>query len=109
MKGDSVSEIPVFIEWNASGKTDKAPGSFEATTEEERIQALNASTRTVVDFDGWKLCLSTTGDKSQLFDLGKDPHETTNLFDSGNHQEVIDRLSKRIHDWQEKVDDRVEV
>ncbi len=109
MQGDLVSEDHVFIEWNSSGKKNKVAEIFEDTTEEERDQALNASTRTVVSPDGWKLCLSTAGDKSQLFDLGKDPYETTNLFDSENHPDVIGALTKKIHDWQSKVEDQVEV
>ncbi|MHC4646892.1 MAG: hypothetical protein ACYTBJ_15455 [Planctomycetota bacterium] len=37
--------------------------------------------------------------------LNKDPGETTNLFDSGQHQDVIDRLSARIRKWQKKTED----
>ena len=64
--------------------------------------------RTVVSPDGWKLCLSDV-DKSQLFDLNNDPLETKNLFDSGKHQDVIARLTKRIHGWQKSVGDSVKV
>ena len=63
-----------------------------------------ARIRTVVSPDGWKLCLSDA-DKSQLFNLREDPGETRNLFDSGRHQDVIARLSERIHEWQRKTGD----
>jgi len=52
--------------------------------------------RTVLSPDGWKLALSTD-DKCQLFNLTKDPGETTNLYDSGKHTDVIKRLTKKIH------------
>ncbi|MCA9446010.1 MAG: sulfatase-like hydrolase/transferase [Candidatus Omnitrophica bacterium] len=109
MAGEDVAEDHVFIEWNATGSERRVPDSFRDATEAERIAAFDASIRTVVSPDGWKLCLSTAGDKSQLFNLGEDPFETANLFDSGNHPSMIDRLSKRIHEWQKKVGDTVEV
>ena len=85
MRGEELPEDDVFIQWNG-----------------------DVTTRTVVTADGWKLCLSK-GDKSQLFNLNKDPGETINLFDSGRHSDIIDRLTKKIHEWQEKVQDAVKV
>ncbi|MHC4596098.1 MAG: sulfatase family protein [Planctomycetota bacterium] len=85
MQGRKAAEDYVFIQWNG-----------------------DVTTRTVVTADGWKLCLSK-GDKSQLFNLNKDPGETINLFDSGRHSDIIDRLTKKIHEWQEKVQDTVKV
>ncbi|MHC4362178.1 MAG: hypothetical protein ACYSTZ_05075, partial [Planctomycetota bacterium] len=49
------------------------------------------------------------GDKNQLFNLSKDPGETTNLFDSGRHEDVIERLTRRIHEWQKKTKDTIEL
>jgi choline-sulfatase len=91
IKGGKVSEDHVFIEWNVG----KGP-------------ELNAAVRTVVSPDGWKLSLFK-GDKSQLFNLKKDPGETTNLFDSGRYQDVIDRLTRRIRQWQQKTKDTIEL
>ncbi len=88
-KGKKPLQDHVFIQWNASA-SDKV------------------SIRTVVSPDGWKLCL-THNDKSQLFDLNNDPFETTNLFDSGKHPDVIDRLTKKIRQWQKSVGDDAEV
>ena len=58
--------------------------------------------------DGWKLCLSKD-DKCQLFNLSKDPYETTNLYDSDEHEDVIARLTERIRAWQKKNKDDVKV
>ena len=85
IKGGKVAEDHVFIEWNTEARV-----------------------RTVVSPDGWKLCLSKE-DKCQLFNLNKDPYETTNLYDSGKHQDVIARLTGKIRAWQKKVKDNVEV
>ncbi|MHC4572936.1 MAG: sulfatase-like hydrolase/transferase [Planctomycetota bacterium] len=91
MKGGKPAEDHVFIEWNVG-----------------TVQELNAPVRTVVSPDGWKLSLFK-GDKSQLFNLNKDPGETKNLFDSGRHQDVINQLSARIRRWQKKTKDTIEV
>jgi choline-sulfatase len=85
IKGQETARDPVFIEWST----------------EPRI-------RTVISPDGWKLCLSKE-DKCQLFHLQQDPGETANLFDSGRHAEVITRLTGRIRQWQESVQDKVKV
>jgi hypothetical protein len=60
----------------------------------------------VITQDGWKLCLSD-GDKSQLFNLNKDPGETRNLFSSAEYRDVINGLKKRIESWQVGVGDRL--
>ncbi len=89
MQGRKAAEDHVFIQWNV------------ASNEE-------ANVRTVISPDGWKLSLSK-GDKSQLFNLNKDPGETINLFDSGRHSNIINRLTKKIREWQGKVQDTVKV
>jgi len=109
LKGGKVAEDHVFIEWNPSGKnvTVKNDGASLASREElARLE--NEHTRTVVSPDGWKLCLSDA-DKCQLFNLQKDPGETTNLFDSGLYRDVIGRLTGKIHEWQESVNDKAKV
>ena len=84
ISGQRTAQDDVFIEWNT----------------EPRI-------RTVVS-DGWKLCL-TKEDKCQLFNLRDDPGETTNLFDSRRHAEVISRLTAKIHKWQKSAGDDLDV
>jgi hypothetical protein len=66
-------------------------------------KAFESSIRTIISPDGWKLCLSDL-DRNQLFNLKKDPGETTNLFDTGMHQDVIDRLTRQIHQWQKQTE-----
>ena len=97
----------VFIEWNP-GAGFKAPKEVDFASPEEIQRVAQERTRSVVSPDGWKLCLSDV-DKCQLFNLRTDQYETTNLFDSGQHDDVIARLTKRIHAWQESVGDEVEV
>jgi arylsulfatase A-like enzyme len=75
---------------------------------EELQKAIRAHTRGVISPDGWKLCLSDH-DRHQLFHLEKDPWETRNLFYSGRHDDVIRRLTRRIHDWQKSVKDPIAV
>jgi arylsulfatase A-like enzyme len=108
VQGKKVAEDHVFVEWNpAPGKVthEEIPGKQSG---DELKRVAKTSTRTVISPDGWKLCLSDR-DKCQLFHLAEDPGETKNLFDSGRHQEVIQRLTERIHGWQERVGDRVRV
>lgn len=106
MKGESIREDHVFIEWNPASKS--APKAIEGVSQEDLERIALDSTRTVVAPGGWKLCLSDK-DKSQLFNLRDDPGETVNLFDSGKHRDVIDRLRKKIHGWQERVGDTFEI
>jgi len=103
-KGDDV-----FIQWNPnSGAIRVKQGGTDLATKEELKRVENERSRAVVTPDGWKLCLSDV-DKSQLFNLSEDPGETINLFDSGGHKDVIRRLTKKIHAWQETVQDEIEV
>ena len=118
MRGGKVKEDCVFIEWNTgrrkkSGKAETGnfnPDLLKAlrTAPETLQQALDSEIRTVVSPDGWKLCLAA-GDKSQLFNLNGDPGETNNLYYSGKHRDVIERLTSRIHKWQKKVADTLTV
>jgi len=99
----------VYIQWNAnSGAISVKKGGTKLAGKEELKRVENEQTRAVISPDGWKLCLSDV-DKCQLFNLNEDPGETTNLFDSGRHKKVIARLTKKIHDWQETISDKVKV
>ena len=109
MKGQEDKADEVFIQWNPnSGAIRVKRGGTELASKEELKRVENEYSRAVISPDGWKLCLSDV-DKSQLFNLSEDPGETTNLFDSGQHKDVIGRLTRRIHAWQETVRDEVEV
>jgi arylsulfatase A-like enzyme len=109
IKGDKVKQENVFIEWNPnSGAVKVKKGGTQLASKEELRRLENEHTRTVISPDGWKLCLGDS-DKCQLFDLNKDPGETVNLFDSGQHEDIIRKLTVMIHKWQESVDDKVNV
>ena len=109
IKGGSVAQRDVHIEWNpGSGALNVKKGGTTLASETELERVKNESTRAVISPDGWKLCLSDV-DKSQLFNLNDDPGETKNLFDSGLHKDIILRLTKKIHRWQNEVKDTVDV
>lgn len=109
LKGRDVERSHVYVEWNPnSGAMKVKPGGTKLASKEEMKHLEGECSRAVISPDGWKLCLSDR-DTCQLFDLGRDPGETSNLFDSGRHQDVIARLRKRIHQWQASVADNVAV
>ena len=105
MKGRDVARADVFIEWNPnSGAMKVKPGGTTLASQEELKHLEQERSRAVISPDGWKLCLSDR-DKCQLFNLNRDPGETTNLFDDGRHRDEIARLTKGIHRWQVSVAD----
>ena len=105
ISGEKTEEDFIFIEWNP----DKNNGTFQKSklaSDEEIVLAENSITRTVISPDGWKLCLSD-GDRSQLFDLIKDPYEKTNLFTLPEYRQKITFLSGKISEWQKLTNDTV--
>ncbi|MHC4675001.1 MAG: sulfatase family protein [Planctomycetota bacterium] len=109
VKGRQGKAGDVFIQWNPnSGAIRVKRGGTELASKEELKRVENECSRAVISPDGWKLVRSDV-DKSQLFNLSEDPGETTNLFDSGRHRDVISRLTKKIGAWQEMVRDEVKV
>jgi len=101
INGKSVEEDHVFIQWNYLNKT-----GIKTTDDAQPLQ--KAYFRAVISPHGWKLSLSDN-DKSQLFDLNNDPYETKNLFYSGNHQDIINKLTEKIHKWQDSINDKVKI
>ena len=109
IKGKQVGHDHVYIEWNPnSGAIKIKKGGTSLASREELKRLENEHSRAVISPDGWKLCLSDK-DKCQLFNLQKDPGETINLFDLGLHGDVILRLTRKIHEWQELAKDKVQV
>lgn len=106
MTGGEVEDDHVFIEWN--GQHTFSDKGTKLATRDEIARLKDDSVRAVVSPDGWKLCLSDT-DRCQLFNLKEDPEERTNLFYTGRHRDVIERLRGRIRDWQKSVGDEAEV
>lgn len=107
VKGQSLAEDHVFIEWNPdSGALKIPPGGTDLATKEELARVEEESTRAVITPEGWKLCLSDY-EKSQLYNLQKDPGETTNLYYSNDNTEIKTRLTDKILTWQNAVRDSV--
>lgn len=102
IQGKCRNQRDVFVEWN--GSEGKLTSSLPHVTREDVTRVSDAPIRTVVTQDNWKLCRCLR-DKSQLFDLGKDPFERQNLFYTGTQQEETDALSRRICEWQQQVQD----
>jgi arylsulfatase A-like enzyme len=96
----------VFVEWNPNVLHYKKGTKLATESEIEWIRQEHQ--RSVISPAGWKLCLSDR-DKHQLFDLNNDPLETINLYDSETHQETINELTEKIHDWQAKVGDNIKI
>jgi len=109
MSGGKAAEDHVFIEWNHAPRPSKK--KEKSSPEEAGTISVDTSDdfiRTVISPDSWKLCLNDK-DKCQLFNLNNDPGETTNLFYSGKHPDIITNLTKKIHVWQKRVGDTVSI
>lgn len=96
----------VFIEWTPDEAKKEGNSGSSTNKNDEVFLALISSTRTVIAPDGWKLCLSDT-DKSQLFNLNKDPLETTNLFYEPEWKDKINFLVYKIKEWQKITHDQL--
>jgi arylsulfatase A-like enzyme len=107
MQKNQFSQNPINIEWNpAIGSNNKTPISIPNISKEERDRVHMASIRTAISQDGWKLCWCDK-DKSQLFNLNKDPYETTNLYGKPETEKITTKLQAQIHQWQEKTNDTI--
>jgi arylsulfatase len=106
--GKHVREDHAFIQWNPSKSQNKNYSDEKVKPTDEMPSKKNIFFRTVISPDAWKLNLSDY-DKCQLFNLNRDPYETTNLFYSGQHQDIIKSLTAKIHKWQESVNDKIKV
>ncbi|MBK7601959.1 MAG: DUF4976 domain-containing protein [Acidobacteria bacterium] len=57
----------------------------------------------------WKLIVYPKIGHIQLFDLQKDPQETTNLIDRREYSAHVRRLLRLMKQWQAKVGDKLEL
>lgn len=105
IQSGKASDDDVFIEWNPKRRGEESYPALPGISVQDVKRAEGAAIRTVITPDGWKLCWSDQ-DKCQLFDLNKDPWETTNLYYRDGYEEVKSRLKKKIMDWQIGVGDR---
>ncbi|MDO8538850.1 MAG: sulfatase-like hydrolase/transferase [Opitutaceae bacterium] len=104
VRGESAPARNAFAQWsfNRAGDGDRTPPDTASA------RAVRESSRTVITPDGWKLCLSDV-DRCLLFNRREDPYEQRNLFYRGAHREVIARLTKEIHAWQQRTADKLAV
>lgn len=105
MKSPHVAADHVFIQWNGF---ERSYANYETKPDRPAMpkSLQEIYSRAVVSPDGWKLNL-TDCDRHQLFDLRNDPYETRNLYYTDRHQDVIARLTRRIHEWQASIGDKV--
>ena len=105
MKADEFPAEDIFIEWNSHMDYRVRDWAEREITEADSVQlAASPSIRTVISKEGWKLSLSNR-DKSQLFDLNKDPLEIKNLFYKEEYQQTIKELAGKIKEWQTVTND----
>ena len=97
----------VFALWNPNND-DKKSRQVPGYTREETDFYNGASFRTVLSPDGWKLTMSDR-DRNQLFNLREDPWECENLYYSGDHKPVINRLWRKIRRWQRQNADTLKL
>jgi len=101
---EAVPPENVFLEW-APNRTKVKKGTSLARRRMIK-RAVEESTRAVVSFDGWKLCLRDK-DLNELYNLSEDTLETRNLYENRQYAPVISRLSGEIHRWQESANDKL--
>ena len=108
MEGQSIPDDDgyIYLMWNPnSGEGELSPdASVGNHTREELEYYKDASFRTVIAPDGWKLSVSDR-DKNQLFDLRSDPYECNNLYYQPGNEAKISHLSGKIREWQERIGD----
>ena len=93
---ETLADNDVFVQWNGVGDRDLGNEAIN------RMAAMPR--RSVVTGDRWKLNLCAT-DQCELFDLGSDPHEMSNLFDLPEHRDRVRDMAARIRLWQHRTGD----
>ena len=106
IREEGVPPANIFMEW-APNRTKIKKGTKLARRRMVK-RAVEESTRSIVTFDGLKLCLRDK-DLNELYNLNDDPHETRNLYLDKQHASIISRLAGEIHRWQESVHDRLKI
>ncbi len=105
LKMDEFPSEDIFIEWNSHMDYRVRDWADREITEADSAQlAASPSIRTVISKEGMKLSLSNR-DKSQLFDLNKDPLEIENLFYQEEYKKTINELAGKIKQWRRVTND----
>lgn len=97
LSGNNIPEDYVFVEWN--DVPNFYHGFKHPVHANEAKLHMQVTTRMVISPDGWKLSLSDY-DHCQLFDLNKDPLETTNLYTDASYKDKVGFLTRKIREWQ---------
>ncbi len=92
-------EPNVFIEWNV-----REPETGAAESPENAWESTADLVRSVVAPEGLKFNQSALGEH-ELYDLTRDPGETTNLVGAREMRPLIQRLTDHIRRWQERTGD----
>lgn len=106
LKEQTPAAEPVFVQWNAPQEMQKGRNPAGAYRNADRVQG--PCSRAVITPEGWKLCLHDS-DRNQLFNLAKDPGETTNLYDRAESRQIIRELDGHIRNWQERIGDSLQM
>jgi arylsulfatase len=108
IRGESPAADDVFIEWHGIDGADKwAVPYYPKDQMDDVCKIVGAPVRTIVTRDGWKMSLSGAGEH-ELYNLSADPLETKNLYSSGDADAIIETLTRKIRDWQDRTGDEVE-
>jgi arylsulfatase A-like enzyme len=94
----------VFLEW-APNRTKIKKGTRLGRRRMIK-RAVEESTRTIVNPDGWKLSLRDK-DLNELYHLKDDPFETRNLHSDPRFASAISSLAGEIDRWQQSVSDQL--
>ncbi len=95
----------VFIGWN-DGCGELGYTEDCGVSREKFKRAVEDRVRTVITADGWRFSCSPAGEH-ELYDLGNDPGETTNLFPDPSYRSTACMLRDKIVAWQQRTADDV--
>jgi len=116
LDGDARAD-DVFIEWNGpncglpadvAGRVELPEHLAGCCTPAGAAEAIRDPVRTIVTPDGWKFACSPMG-AHELYHLGDDPLEITNLARRAQHRALLKELAGRIRRWQQRTGDDVEL
>jgi arylsulfatase A-like enzyme len=105
----------VFVEWTGGDEEIGRDRSRQLTAGGRSPEGAGSrgdedpcydAVRTILTVDGWKFNLSAGGE-NELYDLGADPGETTNLARQARQAARIEELARHIRSWQEATGDKV--
>jgi arylsulfatase len=103
---NAISKSNIFIEWNGlnSGISGRIPSELAEGVSLELDEAISDPVRTVITPEGWKLNYSPRGEH-ELYNLFKDPRETTNIFTDEQNKSIVKKLINLIIQWQKATED----